>query len=244
LKKHIAATGRFVVGNGGVFSIVEPDDELTVFLGVAGMTKEMILPIPLGTSDIYLGAKWTIQRSHRRNLEYHRLLASNMKAYGDAAKITIRSQRIVEELSIAGDIVRKICWDSYPKGPFKGGFKVFDTTLNDWVLVSVEEAVRRTMILLRLKKYFSVIAAYSDCNGFFLRFSRRLCENNTSPRFEIAGFGKLRILLAIAAHRSCISSLTEAQDQSWGQTTHSKSYEGHPSSLAETQSQHFVTATS
>jgi hypothetical protein len=164
-KKHVATTGRFVVSNGDAFSIVEADDELTLMLGVAGMAQEMIRPIPLGAPDIYLGEKWTIQRTHTRNLEFHRLLASNMKAYGVVAKINTRHQRIAEELSIAGDIVRKMCWDSYPKGPFKGGFKVFDTKVKDWVTVSVEEAIRRTLILLRLKEYFSIVAADQHVQG-------------------------------------------------------------------------------
>lgn len=201
-KAHVAATGRFLVGNGRVFSIVEADDELTMFLGVAGMVKEMTIPIPLGTSDIYLGGKWTIQRLHRRNLEYHRLLERNMKAYGVVAKVTTRDKRIVEELSIAGGIVRKMCWESYPNGPFKGGFKVFDTKVKDWVLVSVEEAVRRTLILLRLKQYFSVVAADNASNGLLPD-----CRADYAKKTLLQGSRSLAMLNCVSSSQSMLTEV-------------------------------------
>ena len=154
-KKLVEHEVRFIVPNGDVFSIVEAHDELTVLLGVAKMIQKLLQPIPYRSPEIYLGDQWTIQRAHRRNSEYHKLLSSNMKAYGVVAKIQTQPERFVEELSLAGNIVREIGWEAYPTGPFKGGFKVFDTKKQGWTLVSVEDAVKKTLILLRLKAYFS-----------------------------------------------------------------------------------------
>jgi hypothetical protein len=158
-KKNFAKDIRFVVRHGNVYSIVEADDELTVFLGVAEMIKEIIRPIPNGSHDIHLGDKWTIQRTHQRNREYYKLITSNLSAFG---AVPTSASLIREELAIAGNVIRKACWKSYPTGPFKGDFKVFDTTAQDWVLVSLEEAVKRTLVLMRLKAHFSGISTKTD----------------------------------------------------------------------------------
>ena len=158
-KRQVAKEVRFIVRNGDVYSIVGADDELTVFLGVGEMIQEIMRPIPLGSSDIYLGDKWTIQRTHQRNREYFKRITSNMAAFSEASTITSYQRRTLEELNIAGDVIRTVCWESYPTGRFRGGLKVFDTKLQDWVLVSVEEAVKRTLVMLRLKAYFSGIPA-------------------------------------------------------------------------------------
>ncbi|KAI2507218.1 hypothetical protein MHU86_7175 [Fragilaria crotonensis] len=163
-KKHVAKDSRFVVRNGDVYSIVGADDELTVFLGVAEMIKEIIRPIPAGSHDIHLGDKWTIQRTNLRNREYYKLIASNMSAFSG---VSTSQSLILEELNIAGDVIRKACWKSYPTSPFQGGFKAFDTTLQDWVLLSVEEAVKRTLVLLRLKSHFSGNPAKTDNRAAF-----------------------------------------------------------------------------
>jgi hypothetical protein len=157
--------GRFFAPIGHrdapLFSRVEQTNGLIVLLGVARMVKHLVLPVKeaVHVSKVYLGQDWTIYRDQPGNYHYCRAVFACQPLFSDISRqIKNQERRMALETEMATMVV-----ESQTKASARF-FRVVDMDKKVWMPISREESVKRTIISLRLKAFFTG----AESHHFFL----------------------------------------------------------------------------